>query len=462
MNFNSVIATIRQAAGFPKDNIQQDNELDKNAAYVQSLALAVSEDNPVFIQRLVFLICVLVSLLLLWAGWAKLDTVVRAGGKVIPSSSIQKIQSLEGGIVSEILVQEGDAVVNNQPLLKISDTQFLGSYEENRIKYLELKAKASRLKAEAEQIDFVKDAEVAEAMPSLLEAERTLYESNKLELEQGISILEERVKQADSQLEESQARVRQMERSLEILKREIDLNEPLVARNIVSEVDFLKLQAREVETEGELENLKILIRRTESELEEAYRQREVGITEFKNEARKELNEINAEISRIEEAQVMLADRVDRTTLRSPVTGVVQRLLTKTIGGVISPGADILEIVPAEEKLLIEVKIPPADVANLEIGQTARIKFTAYDFAVYGSISGKLSFLSADTVTDEEGLTYYVARIRPDQDFVGHIDGSLLIKVGMTTEVDVITGEKSILYSILKPVTRVFDRAMRES
>ena len=230
---------------------------------------------------------------------------------------------------------------------------------------------------------------------------------------------------------------------------------------MLSEVEYLQLQGKEAEAEGEYEAIRLSIPRIQSVIDEARRKIEQTQLEFQNRARKELNEAKAEVSRIEETQNTLADRVERTTLRSPVKGTVKRIMNNTVGGVVQSGSDIIEIVPSEDSLLIEAQIKPADIGNVEVGQKCRIKFTAYDFSIYGSLKGKVRFISADTITDEKGTSYYIARVEPDKAYLGNDAHKLLIKVGMTTEVDIVTGKKSILNYLLKPIRRAMDNALRE-
>ena len=233
-------------------------------------------------------------------------------------------------------------------------------------------------------------------------------------------------------------------------------------RRILSEVEYLQLQQREAEVEGELDGVRLSIRRLRSAVEEGRRKREQVGLDFTNKAKRELNEVISEISRIEESQTNLKDRVTRTTLRSPVKGVVQRLYVNTIGGVVAPGSEIMAIVPMDEALLVEVRIKPADIAYIIEGQSARLKFTAYDFAIYGSLKGSVFFVSADTITDDEGMSYYLARVRPTKNYLGDKEQPLPIKVGMATEVDIITSKKTILEYLLKPINRGLERALQEN
>lgn len=435
---------------------------DSDIAYMQSLSAAVVQRSPRYLVLTVAIIALFVLVALMWMGWADIDVVVRGSGKVIPARQVQVLQSLEGGIVSEILVREGDQVESNQPLIKISDVAFSSSFEENRLLYYELLAKSTRLKAEAHGKEFEHNEKVADVLPELLQSEKSLFESNRSQLNETLSIYEEQITQQQSALEEAQSKQRQLRRQLELLQQELEIKKPLVERRIISEVDYLQVQQREAEAEGELEGVNLSIPRMRSIVEEARRKLEQARLEFRNKAKLELNEMMAELSRIAETQTALEDRVSRTTLRSPVKGIVQRLYANTIGGVLAPGGDIMDIVPLEEALLIEVRIKPADIAYITIGQEARLKFTAYDFAIHGSLKGKVSFVSADTVTDEEGISYYVARVRPERAYLGVKASPLPIKVGMTSETDIITDKKTILEYLLKPIHRGMERALREN
>ncbi len=431
---------------------------DGDLAYMRSLSAAVMQRSPRYIMRVVLIIAALIICAVIWAHWAQIDVVIRGNGKVVPASQVQLVQSLEGGVVSEILVREGDRVAIDQPLLKISDIAFTGSFEENRLLYYELKAKSRRLNAEAEGTNFVGDEELEEYAPSLLKSENSLFKSNQQQLTETLSIYEEQVRQHNIALEEAQSKLRQLKKSLDLVLQEIKIKKPLVKQKIISEIDLLQLQQREAEIEGEIESVRISIPRIRSTANEAQRTLEQNKLDFRNKARLELNQVTAEISRLVEAQAALEDRVQRTTLRSPVDGVVQKLHANSIGGVVTPGGEVLEIVPVGDSLVVEVRIKPADIAYIDVGQKAKIKFSAYDFAIHGSVDGEVSLISADTVTDEEGVSYYVAKVTPARPYLGQKNAPLPIKVGMTSEADIITSKKSILEYILKPIYRGLNSA----
>ncbi len=444
-----------------EDSTQMGVHGKQDMQYMRSLSAAAVHRTPRYLIAVVMIIGLFVAAAIAWMNWARIDVVIRGAGKVSPASQVQNIQSLEGGIVEEILVREGQTVNRGQSLIKISDVAFSSSFEENRLLYLELLARSSRLSAEAFDRGFAPDAEVEAEAPQLNRSEQSLFDSNRQQLKETLAILEERINQQQSALREAESKRKQLGKKLELVKKEIEIKKPLKDRGIISEVEFLQLQQREAEFEGEIEAAALSVPRIQSTIEEARFSRQKEKLDFQNTAKKELNEVNAEIGRIKEAQTALQDRVKRTTLRSPVNGIVQRLYTNTIGGVVSPGSNIIDIVPQEDALLVELRIKPADIADVHVGQFARLKFSAYDFAIHGSLQGIVTFVSADTITDEEGASFFLVRVRPSKDFLGGRSGELPIKIGMTAEADIITDKKTILSYLTEPVHRGFDKALRE-
>ncbi len=444
-----------------EDSTQMGVHGKQDLVYMRSLSAAVVHRTPRYLIAVVMIFALFVIAAITWMNWAKIDVVIRGAGKVSPASQVQNIQSLEGGIISEILVAEGQSVKAGQSLIKISDVAFSSSFEENRLLYLELLARSSRLNAEAFDRAFKSEQEVKAEAPKLVKSEKSLFDSNRAQLKETLNSLEEKISQQKSSLLEAQSRQRQLKKSLNLVTKEITIKKPLKDRGIISEVEFLQLQQREAEIEGEIEAARLSIPRIESTIEEARFNKQKEKLNFQNKAKKELNEVNAEIGRIKETQTALQDRVKRTTLRSPVNGIVQRLYINTIGGVISPGISILEIVPQEDSLLVELRIKPADIAYVNVGQFARLKFSAYDFAIHGSLQGIVTFVSADTITSEEGETYFLVRVKPGKSFLGVKSGELPIKIGMTAEADIITDKKTILSYLTEPVHRGINKALRE-
>ena len=296
-------------------------------------------------------------------------------------------------------------------------------------------------------------------LAKLMDSQKSLHQSNQRQLEETLSILQEQVNQKKNELIETQAKRRQLSRSLKLIKEELAIKKPLVQKRLVSEIDLLQLKRQANEIEGELESIALSVPRVESTIAETERKLTQTRLTFQNDAKQQYNEAMGELSRISETQSSLLDRVERTTLRAPLNGTIKRMHINTIGGVIRPGQDVIELVPDKDELLIEALIRPADIASIEQGQPTRIKFTAYDFAIFGSLKGKVVFVSADTITNEDGTSHYLVRIEPEQSHIGTADEQLWIKVGMVTDVDILTGKKTLLRYLLKPLYRAADRAV---
>lgn len=430
-------------------------------SYMASLSSAVLQKNSRASRIIIWTIFVSVFWLIGWAYFAEIDELARGTGKVIPSKQVQVIQNLEGGIVSEILVDEGEIVEKGQVLLKIDDTSFSSSYEENNLRFLELKANAMRLKAEATGTVCQLETVLEKGIEPFMEHERTLYELNQKQLAKKLDILKEQIKQREHDLIEARSKYEQLQDDYVLISQEVKITEPLVEKGIVSQVEFLQLSRQASGIRGEMNSVKLSIPRTQSTIDEAKNKMAEAALDFRHKAKEELNKVEAEMARIQESSGALEDRVKRTLVRSPVKGVVQRLLVNTVNGVIQPGMDIVEIIPMNDTLLIETKIKPSDIAYLYPGQKAMVKFTAYDFSIYGSLEGKVTLISADTITDEEGNTFYLVRIKTDKNNLEFEGKQHDILVGMIANVDIITGKKSVLDFILKPILKVHQAALRE-
>jgi adhesin transport system membrane fusion protein len=430
-------------------------------AYMSSLSGAILQKSPVKSRLMLWIIFGVVVWLTAWASLAEIDELTRGVGRVIPSHQLQVIQNLEGGILSEILVDEGELVEKGQILVKIDDTSFSSSYEESLQRLSALKAKSIRLEAEATNRPFKATDEETEAMPDLIRQEKSLYVTNKRQLESSIRVLQQQVEQRKNELKEAQAKQKNLSRSYESIKKELEMTRPMMEIGIVSKVEFLQLERRANDLEGQLEEVTLSIPRIKSTIVESQNKVDGALLEFQNKAKEEWNAVVAEMHQIMESIEALSDRVRRTSVRSPVKGVVKRLLINTINGVVQPGMDILEIVPLHDTLLIEAKIKPQDIAYIYPGQKAMVKFTAYDFTIYGGLEGKVTHISADTIIDEQGDSYYLVRIKTDKNYLEKNGKKMEVIVGMTANVDIITGKKSVLDYMLKPILKAKYNAMTE-
>lgn len=433
----------------------------KDLHYMSSVSEAMAEQSPKGASALLWAMLIFVVIAIVWACWAELDEITRGDGEIIPSSQLQVIETLEGGALSEILVREGDVVEKGQVLLRIDDIRFSSSFKENQVRQYELIAKAARLQAEADDKEFVPPKDFPTEYQSMLAQEKSLYVTRKAEMLAGLGGLEQQVSQRKQELKAAESQERQLQRSYGLLKRELDITRPLLKEGVISEVEFLRLKRQLNDLQGELSGVRLNIPRIESTLQETMQNLDGAELQFRNEARRELNETVAESARIKQALTGMNDRIDRAEVRAPVKGTVKQLLVNTVEGVVQPGDELLNIIPWEDKLLVEARIRPSDIANIAPGQAAVIKVSAYDFSIYGGVGASVVFVSPSTILDEEGESYYLVRLETDKPYLGTAEAELPLIAGMTVSVDILTGKKTVMDYLLKPVLKAKDRALTE-
>lgn len=400
-----------------------------------------------------------VFILLVWAGFSPIDEVVRGEGKVVPSRQVQVVQSLDGGVVKEILVQPGQTVEAGQVLLKIDPTRFNSSLGENEAEYLSLLAKAARLHALATGEPFQAPEEVLQKLPAAVEAERNAWIQRTNELNATVNVAKEQVRQRQEELRETQAKRDQAATTCALTSKELSVTRPLLASGAVSEVDLLRLQRDVAKSCGDQKAAEAQIDRIEASIKEAQSKTQEAELNIRNQARSELSDTNTKLRTLREGKLALADKVKLSEIRSPVRGTVKTMLANTVGGVVQPGKDIIEIVPSDDTLLLEVRILPRDIGFLHAQQKAEVKFTAYDFAIYGGLEGVVEQIGADTITDERGNSFYIVRVRTARSTVG--DKHLPIIPGMVAEVHILTGKRTVLQYLLKPILRAKENAFTE-
>ncbi|HZX50599.1 MAG TPA: HlyD family type I secretion periplasmic adaptor subunit [Pseudomonas sp.] len=422
---------------------------------------ALIEDAPRVVRLTIWSLIAFFVFCLLWANFAVVDEVTRGDGKAIPSSRLQKIQNLEGGIVAELFVREGQIVDIGDPLLRLDDTRFASNVGETEADRLALLLRVERLSAEVQDRELLVADEVREKVPRQADNEIQLFNSRKQQLLNEVAGLEEQLIQRQQELREFASKQGQFRNSLNLLRQEIRMSEPLVAEGAISPVEVLRLKRAEVEARGQLDATTLAMPRAEAAIKEVERKIDETRGRFRSEALTQLNEARTELSKIQSTGKALEDRVNRTLVISPVRGIVKQLLVNTIGGVIQPGSDLVEIVPLGENLLVEARIRPQDIAFLHPGQEAMVKFTAYDYTIYGGLKAELEQIGADTVTDDDGNSFYVIKLRTNKSHLGSEANPLLIIPGMVASVDIITGKKSVLNYLLKPIIRARAEALRE-
>ncbi|MAS97050.1 MAG: hemolysin secretion protein D [Verrucomicrobiales bacterium] len=389
--------------------------------YVRDARAVLKGDRQAGGTILLVAVVVLFASAVYWAANAEIDEVTKGQGKVIPSSSIQRVQNLEGGIVAEIFIKEGSRVKEGDVLVRIQDTQSVSSYRENLAQSQALAARLVRLAAEADgqdTIDF--ESSMKETRPDLVERERVLFEKRQQQMQERLSILR---------------------RSLKLASEELSMTIPLVQKGVISKVDRLRLEREVNELQGEIFDIESSLQR---------------------EAMEDYNETRAELDQLQETLQGRQDRVERTLVKSPVTGTVNKLYVNTIGGVLQPGEPIVDVVPIDDTLLVETKIRPSDIAFLHPGQKATLKFSAYDFSLFGGLEGTVETISADTIQDEiDKEHYYIAKVRNEGGALEKNGKVLPVFPGMTVEVDILTGRRTVLQYLTKPFHRMRFNSLRE-
>lgn len=452
------------------------DELD----YVDDKTAALLLNTPNSARILLWVVVAFFILAAIWASWAEIDKVTVGEGKVVPSSQIQVVQNLEGGLVKEILVKEGQQVEKGQRLLLIDDTRFRSDYREREQQIANLTASVLRLSTSISSVVIREKFDEAnwensvaitinelsfpesfiEKQTTLIDRQNAEYRQNLKELINQMSLMSQQVKQKQQDLVEIQARVQNLRESYKFAKKELEITIPLADEGIVPQIELLKFQRQVNDTRRELTSSQLKVPVLKSAIRETILSRIDTAQQFRSEQQEKLNSAQDQLSSLNKSTIGLQDKVNRTVVTSPVTGTIKTLNINTVGGVIQPGMDIVEIVPSEDTLLIEARIAPQDIAFLRPDLHTIVKFSAYDFTKYGGLEGTLEHISADTTTDEEGNSFYLVRVRTKETSLNK-DKLLPIIPGMTTSVDIITGKRTIMEYLLKPILNAQSNALKE-
>ena len=423
---------------------------------------AIERNRRFHAGHLLYAIAALIVLLIVWAAFAEIDTVTRGQGKVVPSRQLQVIESFEGGIVRVLRVREGDVVEQGQLLMELDPTIALSEFDRSSQQYYALKARIARLSAEVagRTPDFAD--ELAARAGDVTAAEQALFDGRAASRQAELRVLDRKLFQRRQELREARSRVATLEASLALIDSELAMTEPLVARKLEPRKSLLDLKRQQTELGGQRAAETLATARLEAAIAEVEEQRTAFLSQRRQEALSELSLATASLSELQPALPAMRTRLERTEIRSPVRGVVNRLLLTTIGGVAKPGEPLIEVVPMDDTLLVEAMIPTQDIAFLRPGDPARVRLTAYDFARYGSLEAHLVTIGADAVEDtQSGQLHYVMRVRTLGTLTDAAGQPLPVIPGMIADVDILTGQRSILDYFLRPVAKVKEKAFRE-
>ncbi len=433
----------------------------KDTDFMDELEAAERETPPLPVILVLLAIAAFVIGVIFWTYVTEIDELIRGSGQVVPSSDVQIVQSLEGGILQEILVSEGERVKKGQILLRISDVQFSSEERGTEARSLALQAKKARLVAEAGGKKFVLSKEIVEKVPMVAENEKSLYESRQKELKRSFSILDERINKASADLGEVKAEIDRLYSSRKLLKKEYEITKTMVAKKALPKLEQMRIERELSDISGQI-NTKINKKKgLEADLSAVKNERLSQIDKFRSNALQELSEVETQIAALQESLKSIGDRVYRTEIRSPVDGLVNSIRLKTIGGVVEPAMRLVEIIPLDNELKIIANIEPSDIAFLRKGQPVKVKITAYDSQIYGELDGKLTRIAANSTTDREGNIKFEIEVRTVRNYLGTKENPLPITPGMVAQVNIITGKRTIFHYLIKPIQRGWDMALRE-
>jgi len=433
------------------------NDLD----FMATRDAAIYQTGHNFAYLLSLTIFLLLLMFLFWANQAAVDEVTRGMGQVIPSQRVQIIQNLEGGILEEILVGENQIVQKGDILVRINNTLAASQFRDANNQAIEHEAALVRLTAEVEGTKPVFAKKFADH-PQLQADQLNIYNSRQKQLSSELNVLKSQQAQKQQEIAEMQGRQKQLRQSLAVAQRQLDIAKPLWKQQLYPEVDYLKLEREIITLKGDIEALQLGLPRMQQAAEEAKQRMQQRTAEFRSQSLDELSRRRVELKSIQESLSTGKDRVTRTDVRSPVRGTTKQINTNTIGGVIRPGEPIMEVVPLDDTLLIEARIRPADIAFLHPGQAAMVKITAYDFSIYGGLQGIVEQISADTIQGEhEQESFYKVKLRTKTNALTYRGAKLPIIPGMTASIDILTGQKTVLDYLLKPILKAKQNALRE-
>lgn len=439
----------------------QEKQLSDSLEFLGEVDAATYRTGHRFAYVLSLMIVLLIVIFVLWAHFTVLDEVTRGQGQVIPSQRVQIIQHLEGGIIEQILVEENQIIEKGDVLVRIRNTVAASQYRDAANTALEHEAAIARLTAEAENGPLEFSQQIERDHPELVSDQRQIFEARQAQIDLEINVLESQYQQKQQEIRELSSRKKKLQQGLSLANEQLDIATPLVEQELYPRVDYLSLKRDVANMQGDLNVVNLTIPRIRESAREAQRRIAQRRAQYRTEVLNEISKRRMELISLREAISAGEDRVTRTDVRSPVRGTVKQLIVNTVGGVIRPGEPILEVVPLDDALLVEAQIRPADIAFLYPGQPAKIKLTAYDFSIYGGLDGYVEQISADTIVNEHQESFYRVKLRTKEKALTYKGTQLPIIPGMTASVDILTGKKSVLSYLLKPILKAKQTALRE-
>jgi adhesin transport system membrane fusion protein len=417
----------------------------------------VSRASSYLLYGIAFVICSM----MMWAYFSQVETVSRSMGKVIPSGKLQVVQNLEGGIVQSIHVQPGQRVEEGQLLVSLSETHFESDLQTRKQQASALAARLVRLKAESEGSPLRFPEALKKEATEYVRTETAAYDGRRIQFNAQVDMLQAQIEQKTQEMQEVRIALMTAEKTLELGRQEHAILSKMVARGLEPKLELIRLERTLADSEGRAETAKATVGKLRAAINEAQARKASVVGQFRSDAQADSNKSLAEFRSLQESLPALQDKKGRTEIRSPVGGVVNRVLVSTVGGVVKPGEPIAEVVPGDDKLVFEAMVLPSDIGFVKVGQSARIKITAYDFSIFGAMTGEVTRMAADATSNEKGESFYIARIETTSPVLESRGSKLSVLPGMQAQVDIVTGYKTIWDYLLKPVLAVRENAFKE-
>ncbi|KZX82814.1 hypothetical protein A3715_05875 [Oleiphilus sp. HI0009] len=436
--------------------LNQAESLEKqDGGYVTDAILASLHQRPKVSAWILYALSAFFVIALVWAALTNMDEIIRGEAKAIPSASIQKIQNLEGGILEEVMVRDGQLVEKGAVLLVLDDTQASANLIQSETEYLAALAKAARIEAVVNITDPVYHNSLYNKAPQFIDAENQLLEIQLNEHNSNLRIIELEMEEAQQELASANQALRSYQQQLRLSKEQRRINAPLVKQGAVPAIELLNIDQRISELNLEVGRSKSDIPQIKSKLMRLEQKKRAVVEEFRGEAQKELADVRANIEIANADISRRADQQRRTQVTAPITGVIKKVHVSTVGEVVQPGMTMIEIVPADDEIIFETKVRPKDIGFVKVGLPGKIKVSAYEFATYGGLEGVVSNVSADTLLDEKtGTNYYLVKLTVANMLTDVAGNELPIIPGMQAAVDIQVGQKSVLEYFFKPVLRM--------
>jgi len=406
-------------------------------------------------------VMVLLTVVLTWSFFAQLDETAISEGQVVPQGKVKVIQHLEGGIIEQLFVAEGDTVKEGDRLLQLNLASTGANKEELQVRLDAQLLIRARLLAEAEGSELAFPDDVAKRRPTLVGSQRQAFDARKRELNSQMTVLKEQVKQKELEVQELTAKIKAVTRNHKLASERLKMSKSLLSEGLTAKMAHLELEAEVESLDGEMKSLAPALPKTKAAVAEVTQRLQEGEIKFRREAREELGKTEQEIARVQELLQRATEVGSRAEIKSPLDGVVKNLKFTTIGGVVRPGDPIMEIVPTGEQLVIQAKLNPTDRGYVTEGQSTMVKISTYDFARYGGLKGTVIQVAPDSTTDEKGNVFFRVIVQTEKNYLGQSEGSLPIVPGMQASVEIHTGKKSVMDYLIKPVLKLKEEAFRE-